>query len=58
MASHRASEPGKYPDAGRMVQTAPDLANANSNTALAGLLRSQIALYNSGKPFRDDHPGP
>ena len=45
------AEAGRFPEAIETVQRALHLAEAQSNTALAGALQSQLKLYQAGLPF-------
>jgi tetratricopeptide (TPR) repeat protein len=47
------AENGKFTEALDAAQRALDLANSQSNPTLADVLRSNIALYKTGRPFRD-----
>src|SRR6202453_2873462 len=47
------AEAGRFPEAVDAAQQALNLAIAQSNGALANALRSNIALYKAGTPFRD-----
>jgi len=47
------AEGGHFPEAITTAQQALQLANFQSNTALADMLRSQLQLYQAGSPFRD-----
>lgn len=51
------AESGDFPQGVETAQRALGLANSKSNVALAATLRSQIALYQAGKPFRDGNIG-
>jgi tetratricopeptide (TPR) repeat protein len=51
------AECGRYSEAVATAQRAMELANSQSNPAMADLLRSQIALYETGTPFRDRNLG-
>jgi Tfp pilus assembly protein PilF len=46
------AEAGQFSEAVETAQRALSLAGAQSNTALAGALQSEIKLYQAGKPFR------
>ncbi len=50
------AEAGRFAEAVATVQRAQQLAAAQSNQQLAEALRSQIALYEAGTPFRDASP--
>ncbi len=45
------AEAGRFPEAVATAQRALDLAEKQSNTALAAVLRSQMKLYQAGVPF-------
>jgi hypothetical protein len=45
------AEAGRFPEAVTTAQRALHLAEARSNTALAGSLQSQLKLYQDGRPF-------
>ena len=47
------AEGGRFAEAVTAAQRALQLADAQSNAALADTLRSQIKLYQAGSPFRD-----
>ena len=47
------AEAGRFPEAGETAQRALQAANAQSNAALAGALRSEIMLYQAGQPFHE-----
>ena len=47
------AETGDFSDAVNTAQRALELVNSQSNAPLADLLRTQIALYKAGMPFRD-----
>jgi tetratricopeptide (TPR) repeat protein len=47
------AETGRFPEAEATVQSALQLAKAQSNTALANVLESQLKLYQAGIPFHD-----
>jgi protein O-mannosyl-transferase len=47
------AENGRFSDAIETAERGADLANRTSNPALASELESNIALYQSGRPFRD-----
>ena len=51
------AETGMFSEAVKTARQALDLANSQSNAAMADLLRSQIALYQAGMPFRDKSIG-
>jgi tetratricopeptide (TPR) repeat protein len=46
------AEDGNYPMAAQTAQKALDLANAQSNAALVGVVQKDIRLYESGNPVR------
>jgi tetratricopeptide (TPR) repeat protein len=48
------AETGRFLDAIRTAEAALQLATDSGNVALAELIRAQIALYRSGRPFRDN----
>jgi Flp pilus assembly protein TadD len=52
------AEGGRFADAVTAARRALQLADAQSNTALADALRSQIKLYQAGSPFRDTVQAP
>jgi protein O-mannosyl-transferase len=45
------AEAGRFPEALETAQRALQLAEAQSNTGLAGALQSEMKLYQAGKPF-------
>ncbi len=45
------AEAGRFPEAVATAQRALQLAGTQSNTALADVLRSQLKLYQAGRPF-------
>jgi hypothetical protein len=45
------AEAGRFSEAVKSAQRALDLAGAQSNTALAGALQSEMKLYQAGTPF-------
>jgi tetratricopeptide (TPR) repeat protein len=47
------AECGRFPEAIREAERALRLANDSGNGALADLVRTEIALYETGRPFRD-----
>jgi tetratricopeptide (TPR) repeat protein len=47
------AQAGQYPDAVQTAQRALQLAQAQSNAALAGALPREIKLYQTGQPFLD-----
>ena len=47
------AEAGRFPEAIETVQHALQLAEAQSRTALAGVLQAQMKFYQAGTPFRD-----
>jgi tetratricopeptide (TPR) repeat protein len=47
------AESGKFADAIATAQRALELAGGQGNAAVAGVLRSQLALYREGSPVRD-----
>ena len=51
------AETGRFPEAVDTAQQALDLANALSNTALADVFRSQLALYKAHTPLRSNSSG-
>ena len=51
------AETGQFSDAVETAQLALELADSRSNAGVANALRTQIALYQSGKPFRDESLG-
>jgi tetratricopeptide (TPR) repeat protein len=52
------AEVGNFSEAIPIVQRALSLAAAESNSALAGALQGQLALYRAGSPFREAEPSP
>ncbi len=50
------AEAGRFADAVRTAHRALDVARAQNNQQLADRVESQIALYESGKPFRIGSP--
>ncbi len=52
------AEAGRFPEAIETAQRAIQLAEAQSNTALAGALQSQLKLYQAGIPFHDTKQAP
>ncbi len=52
------AEAGRFPDAVETAQKALQLAQAQSNAPLGAELRSDIALYQGGKPVRDARQPP
>jgi hypothetical protein len=52
------AETGGFHEAVRTAQRALDLATATDNTALANLIKPQIALYEAGIPSREAPNGP
>ena len=50
------AECGRFSEAVDTAQRALQLADSQSNTALVGALRSQIALYQAGTPLRGSNP--
>jgi hypothetical protein len=46
------AENGSFAEAAREARTALALAAQQGNEALAAALRSRIALYETGRPFR------
>jgi Flp pilus assembly protein TadD len=51
------AETGDFSKAAATAQRALQLAGPKSDSALAGLLRAQLALYRAGSPFRDTVKG-
>ena len=51
------AETGDFSKAAATVQHALQLAGPESDSALAGILRAQLALYRAGSPFRDTVKG-
>jgi hypothetical protein len=49
---------GQYAQAIGTAQQALQFAGADTNSPLAVTLRGQIALYQSGSPFRESSPAP
>jgi tetratricopeptide (TPR) repeat protein len=49
---------GRFPEAIETVQRALHLAEAQSNTALAGALQSRLKLYQAGIPFHGTKQAP
>ena len=47
------AEAGKYSDAIAAVRRALQIAGADSNSPVAGTLRTELALYQAGTPLRD-----
>ena len=47
------AEAGRFDDATRAAEAAWQLARDSGDTALAGIIETQIALYRSGQAFRD-----
>ena len=47
------AEAGQFPEAVRTARQALELASAQTNTALARILQTQIGLYQANMPFRD-----
>jgi tetratricopeptide (TPR) repeat protein len=47
------AQAGQFPNAVQTAQKARDLAQAQSNTSLAGALLREINLYETGQPFRE-----
>jgi hypothetical protein len=45
------AEAGRFPEAVKTAQRALQLAETQSNTALADAIRSQLKLYQAGIPF-------
>ena len=45
------AEAGQFPEAVEAAQHALRLAQAQSNTTLAGVLQSELRLYQAGSPF-------
>jgi len=45
------AEAGRFPEAVETAQHALRLAEAQSNTALAGQLQAELKCYQAGKPF-------
>jgi tetratricopeptide (TPR) repeat protein len=52
------AEAGKFPEAIETAQRALQLAEAQSNPALAGALQSQLNLYQAGIPFHGTEQAP
>jgi tetratricopeptide (TPR) repeat protein len=52
------AETGRFPEAIKTVQSALQLAAAQSNTALAEALQSQLKLYQAGIPFHGTEQAP
>ncbi len=51
------AETGRFAEAITTAEEALRLAEETGNSAVAQLLRGQIALYRAGEPFRDRRPG-
>jgi cytochrome c-type biogenesis protein CcmH/NrfG len=51
------AETGDFSKAAATVRHALQLAGPASDSALAGILRAQLALYRAGSPFRDTVKG-
>jgi protein O-mannosyl-transferase len=47
------AEAGRFSEAAQTAQRALQLAGAQGNTALVATVRKELALYESGKPYRD-----
>jgi tetratricopeptide (TPR) repeat protein len=47
------AEAGRFPDAVATVRRAMQLPGVDSNSPVAGILRTYLALYQAGAPFRD-----
>ena len=52
------AEVGKFSQAAATAQRALQLAGPRTNSPAAAALRAQIALYQSGSPFRDTNAAP
>jgi tetratricopeptide (TPR) repeat protein len=52
------AEAGKFTEAIATVRRALQLANAENNSPMTGLLRTQLALYQAGSAYRDNPPVP
>ncbi len=52
------AEAGRFPEAIETVRRAMQLAETQSNTALAGALQSQLKLYQAGIPFHGTEQAP
>jgi Flp pilus assembly protein TadD len=52
------AEAGRFPEAVATAQRALQLAGAQSNPALANIIRSQIKLYQAGVPFHQPEAAP
>jgi protein O-mannosyl-transferase len=50
------AEVGRFPDAIKTARQALKLATAQGDTTLTQSLRSELALYEAGKPFRETAP--
>ena len=48
------AEAGRFPNAVQTARRALQLATDQGNKALADAIRTQIRLYQSGSPYRDD----
>ena len=48
------AEAGRFPEAVKTAQQALHLAEAQSNTTLAGSIQPQLQLYQAGQPFHSD----
>jgi Flp pilus assembly protein TadD len=48
------AEAGDFSEAAAMAQRGLQLAEEKNQSALAGVLQTQLALYRAGKPFRDE----
>jgi tetratricopeptide (TPR) repeat protein len=51
------AEAGRFPDAIKTAQRALQLATAQGDAARAGSIRTQLRVYESGFPFRDNRNG-
>lgn len=47
------AETARYPDAIKTAAAALQLAQQQTNSQLAGLIRKELSLYQAGQPFRD-----
>jgi protein O-mannosyl-transferase len=52
------TEAGRFPDAIKTARRALEFATAQGDSALAESLRSELALYEAGKPFHGKSSGP
>jgi tetratricopeptide (TPR) repeat protein len=48
------AEAGKFPEAVATARQAAELATSQGNTSQAAVLRTRLALYQAGTPFRDE----